>query len=164
MIFTASSHITDWSPSFGFQWNFTNVERFSAFTKRNVWTPKPSMNRKDRGIARSDIAHISMWVDSGIKRHEVPEVVVRGLRLRKGPIRFLLRGMDEVGKLDRVLDEEHGNVVADDVEVSRLRVQLHRKSAHITRQIERTLVSDDGGEPDKRRGDLTRLLEEICSR
>ena len=31
-----------------------------------MWTPKPSMNRNDRGIARSDIAHISMCVDSGI--------------------------------------------------------------------------------------------------
>ena len=27
--------------------------------------PKPSIVRNERGIARSDIAHISMWVDSG---------------------------------------------------------------------------------------------------
>ena len=57
---------TDCSPSFGFQWNFTNVDSPAAFTRRNVWTPKPSMNRNDRGIARSDIAHMSMCVDSGI--------------------------------------------------------------------------------------------------
>ena len=53
-------------PSFGFQWNLTNVDRPSALTRRNVCTPKPSMNRNDRGMARSDMIHISMWVDSGI--------------------------------------------------------------------------------------------------
>ena len=66
LIFTASSHSTDCMPCFGFQWNFTNVDSPAAFTKRNVWTPKPSMNRNERGMARSDITHISMWVDSGI--------------------------------------------------------------------------------------------------
>jgi hypothetical protein len=44
----------------------TKVDRLSAFTMRNVCTPKPPMNRNDRGMARSDMIHISMWVDSGI--------------------------------------------------------------------------------------------------
>jgi len=30
--------------------------------------------------------------------------------------------MDEVGKLDRILDEEDGNVVADKVEIALVRV------------------------------------------
>ena len=34
--------------------------------RRKLWTPKPSMNRNERGIARSDIVHITMWVASGI--------------------------------------------------------------------------------------------------
>ena len=50
----------------GFQWNFTKVDSPPALTSRNVWTPKPSMNRNERGIARSDMIHISMCVDSGI--------------------------------------------------------------------------------------------------
>ena len=66
LIFTASFHTTDCRPSFGFQWNFTNVDRPSALTSRKVCTPKPSMNRNERGMARSDMIHISMWVDSGI--------------------------------------------------------------------------------------------------
>ena len=66
LILSASFHTTDCRPSFGFQWNFTNVDWPSAFTSRKVWTPKPSMNRNERGIARSDMIHISMWVDSGI--------------------------------------------------------------------------------------------------
>ena len=66
LIFTASFHTTDCRPSIGFQWNFTKRDSSAAFTNRKVWTPKPSMKRKERGIARSDIAHMSMWVDSGI--------------------------------------------------------------------------------------------------
>ena len=31
-----------------------------------MWTPKPCIIRYERGIARSDIAHMSMWVDSGM--------------------------------------------------------------------------------------------------
>ena len=58
--------MTDCSPIFGFQWNFTNVDTPASLTKRNECTPKPSMKRNDRGIARSDMTHISMWVDSGI--------------------------------------------------------------------------------------------------
>ena len=30
-----------------------------------MWTPKPSIVRYDRGMARSDMTHMSMWVDSG---------------------------------------------------------------------------------------------------
>ena len=51
----------------GFQWNFTNVDAPASLTKRKVWTPKPSMNRNERGMARSDIVHITMCVASGIK-------------------------------------------------------------------------------------------------
>ncbi|MCY1383377.1 hypothetical protein D9M69_714980 [compost metagenome] len=35
-------------------------------TKRNVCTPNPCIILKLRGMARSDMSHMSMWVDSGI--------------------------------------------------------------------------------------------------
>ena len=38
----------------------------AASMKRNVWTPKPSIIRSDRGSVRSDIAHIIMCMLSGI--------------------------------------------------------------------------------------------------
>ena len=44
----------------------TNVDSPAALTNRKVCTPKPSMNRNDRGIARSDIVHMTMCVASGI--------------------------------------------------------------------------------------------------
>ena len=64
---SASFHTTDWRPCFGFQWNFTNVDLPAALISRNVWTPKPSMKRNERGIVRSDMIHIAMFIDSGIR-------------------------------------------------------------------------------------------------
>ena len=77
LIFTASSHSVDCSPSFGRQWNLTKVDSPLALTSRKVWTPKPSIMRSERGMARSDIAHIIMCMRLGHQRDEVPERVVR---------------------------------------------------------------------------------------
>src|SRR6185312_6627838 len=63
--FWDSSHTRLWVPATGFQWNFTSDDAPAALVRRNVWTPNPSMVRYDRGIARSDMTHISMWVLSG---------------------------------------------------------------------------------------------------
>jgi len=43
--------------------------------------------------------------------------------------------MDEIGEFDRVLDEEHRHIVADDVPVTFLGVEFDRKSSNIARQI-----------------------------
>ena len=63
--FCASSHTRLCTPSFGFQWNFTSEVVPSSATSRKVWTPKPSMVRYERGMARSDITQSCMCVDSG---------------------------------------------------------------------------------------------------
>jgi hypothetical protein len=54
------------APIVGRQWNFTNVDSPDALTSRNVWTPKPSIMRSDRASVRSDIAHMSMCMLSGM--------------------------------------------------------------------------------------------------
>jgi hypothetical protein len=38
-----------------------------AFTSRKVCTPKPSIIRSERGMPRSDIAHMIMCVLSGVR-------------------------------------------------------------------------------------------------
>jgi hypothetical protein len=48
-----------------------------------------------------------------VKTHKVPGVVVGGLRLGDLIVRFGLDGVDEVGELDRFLNEEDGDVVPD---------------------------------------------------
>jgi len=45
----ASSQTRECVPSRGVQWNLTRVARPSAFTKRNVWTPKPCIIRSCAG-------------------------------------------------------------------------------------------------------------------
>ena len=67
LILTASFQTTDCMPSFGFQMNLTKVDSSFAFTSRKVWTPNPCMNRKERGIARSDMTHMIMCIDSGVR-------------------------------------------------------------------------------------------------
>jgi hypothetical protein len=57
--------------------------------------------------------------------------------------------MDQVGKLDRVLDEENRDIVADDVPVALLRVELHGETPDIPREVDRALASGDGGKSDE---------------
>ena len=66
LIFTASLHTTECVPAAGSQWNLTKRDSPAAFTKRKACTPKPCIVRRLRAVARSDISHISVWLDSGI--------------------------------------------------------------------------------------------------
>ena len=84
---------------------------------------------RDRPVRHRPHQHVGRL---GRERHEVPERVVGGLRLRDLAIGLGLRRVDHVGELDAVLDEEHGHVVADEVEVALLRVELRREAAHVT--------------------------------
>ena len=127
------------------------TSRPSALTRRNVWTPKPSIVRYERGIARSDITHISMCGDSGMQRHEVPERVVRGLRLRDLAIGLGLGRVDQVGELDAVLDEEDRDVVADEIEDALVGVELRREAADVADGVGRAARADDGREAGEHR-------------
>ena len=54
---------------------------------------------------------------------------MRRRRLRNFIMGFRLDRMDEIGKLHRVLDEEHGNVVADQIVVAFLGIKLDGETA-----------------------------------
>ena len=113
---------------------------------------------RDGAIGHHPHDHVHAF---GRQADEVPEIVVRGLRLRKGAVRLLLHRMDEVGKLDGVLDEEHRDVVADDVPVAFLRVELDGKAAHVARQVGRALAAGDGGKAHEGRRPLAGALEQV---
>ena len=87
----------------------------------------------------------------GRERDEVPEVVVSRLRLGEVPVGLGLGGVDQVGELDGVLDEEHGDVVADEVPVALLRVQLDGEPPDVPGHVGRALAAGDGREPHERR-------------
>ena len=101
------------------------------------------MNRNERGMVRSDMIHITMWIALGRERDEVPEIVMGGLRLWEAAVRLLLGGVDQVRELDRVLNEEDRDVVADDVPVALLGVELHGKAAHVAREVGRAFIAGD---------------------
>ena len=83
----------------------------------------------------------------GVQRHEIPERVVRRLRLRDLPVGMRLAGVDDVGELDAVLDEEHRDVVADQVEVAFVGVELDRETAGVAHRVSRPARAEHGREP-----------------
>ena len=69
--------------------------------------------------------------------------------------------MNEVGELDGVLDEEHRDVVADEIPVALPCVELDGEPADVTGQVERALVAGDGREADEHLRALAGLLERV---
>ena len=78
-------------------------------------------------------------------RRQRPEIPHRGRRAQVG-LRMALLRVDEVGKFQRIADEEHRRVVADDVPIALLGVELQRKAAHVALGIRRTTLAGDGRE------------------
>jgi hypothetical protein len=72
----------------------------------------------------------------GGEADEVPEIIVGRLGLGKGAVRFFLHRVDQVRKLDRILNKENRDVVADDIPVAFLRVELHGEAPDISRQVD----------------------------
>lgn len=70
-----------------------------------------------------------------LKTNEVPEVVVSTLSRWDFIVRLGLDGVHNVGKLDCVLYEEHRNVVADDVPVPLVGVELDREPTNVAHRI-----------------------------
>lgn len=70
-----------------------------------------------------------------LKPNEVPEIVVSALSLWHLVLGLWLYGMDDIRELDGILDEENGHVVADEIPISFLCVELHGKSTNITNSV-----------------------------
>ena len=64
-------------------------------------------------------------------------------RLRIAAIRLHLHRMDQIGKLDGVLNEKHRDIVADEIEVAFVGVELDGEAAHVTRQVDRARAARD---------------------
>lgn len=68
------------------------------------------------------------------------------LRLRNLIVRLGLARVDQICKLDGVLDEEDGDVVPHEVPVALFRVEFDSESADISDGIGRTTTSENGRE------------------
>ncbi|MNS85587.1 hypothetical protein D3C72_1194550 [compost metagenome] len=69
------------------------------------------------------------------QRHKVPERVVGRRRLRHAVMRLGFYRVHQVRKLHRVLDEEDRHVVADQVPVAFVGIELDGKAAHVARGV-----------------------------
>src|ERR1700682_1172287 len=88
------------------------------------------------------------------ERNEIPKIVMGGLPARESAVGFCFGGMNEVGKPNCVLYEKDGHIIAHDVPVAFLRVQLYCEAAHIAGKISRAFVAGHRGEPNEGRNSL----------
>ncbi|MCY1333938.1 hypothetical protein D9M69_196790 [compost metagenome] len=95
------------------------------------------------------------------QRDEVPEGVVGRGAGGDLVVRLGFHRVDEVGELDGVLDEEHRHVVADQVEVALVGIELHREAAHVAHRVGGTARPLHRGEAHEHRRALARLAEEV---
>ncbi len=85
-------------------------------------------------------------------------------RLRITAIGFHFHRMDEIWKLDGVLNEEDRDVVADQVPVTLLGVELDREPTYVARGVDRTGAARHGREAHEYLGLLTDLGQNIGAR
>ena len=110
-------------------------------------------------MARSDMIHMTMCMLSGESEMKSQKLSCAVCACGKGAIRFGLGGMDDVGKLDGVLDEEDRDVVADQIPIAFLGVELDGKAAHVAGEIERAFRAGDGAEAHEDRRAFRRRAE-----
>jgi len=82
----------------------------------------------------------------GVVELKVPKVVVCRLGLGHLVVGLGLAGMNDIGELDGVLDEEDGDIVADNVPVALLRVELDSEAADIAYCVGAATAAEDGRE------------------
>ena len=116
-----------------------------------------AVGRRDPARAEQDRDHVQRLGGGG------PEVEdTLGLLLERDGV-GLLR-VDEVGELHRVADEEHREVVADQVPVAVLGVELHREAAGVARGLGGVAAAGHRREAHGDLGLLAGLLEELGPR
>ena len=93
---------------------------------------------------------------------KVPEVVVGALCLRDLDVRFGFPGMDEVWKLDCILDEEDWYIVSNDVPVSLVGVKLDSKSTNVSDGVCRPTTAEYCAESQEQRSLAGCVGENAC--
>jgi len=104
--------------------------------------------------------HVSRLLVQVLK---VPKVVVSGLCLRHLVVWLWLAGVDNIGKLDGVLDEKDRHVVTNDIPVALLGVELHGETTDIANSVGRATATKNGGKSEEERGKARGFSEDLCA-
>src|SRR3546814_16378450 len=81
-------------------------------------------------------------------------------RLRSAAVGLHLDAVDGIGELHRVRDEKERDIVADEVPVAAVGIELDRKTAHIARGVDRPRAAGDGRKANEHRAARAFLLED----
>lgn len=112
---------------------------------------------RDRPVGHRPDHHVRRFRH---QRDEVPERVVGRAAGRNFIVRLGFHRVDKVGELDRVLDEEHWHVVADQIEVALVSEELHRETAHVAHGVTGTAWPLHRGKTHEHRSLFPRVLQE----
>ena len=110
------------------------------------------------------MTHISMCVVSGISETKSQNVSCADAACGIAVVRLGLHRMDEIRELHRVLDEEHRDVVADEIPVAFVGVELDGEAAHIARRVGRAAFAGDRREAHEYRRALAGFGEDRGAR
>src|SRR5688572_23182294 len=95
------------------------------------------------------------------ERDEIPECVVSGSGLGDLVVRFRFYGMNQIRKLDGVLDEKDGNVIADEVKDAFVRIKLDGETSYVAGKIRGSARSCDSRETHEHGSLPLRILQKI---
>ena len=82
---------------------------------------------------------------------EIPKIIMGSLSLWDFCIGLRLGSMNDIREFECILDKENGYIVADNVPVTLVSVELDCKSTHVTDSVCTTTAAEDSGEADKGR-------------
>src|SRR5688500_14643674 len=71
----------------------------------------------------------------GHQRNEIPESIVSGCCLRHFIMRFWFHGMNEIGKLNSILDKKYRHIVSDQIKISFFSIKFYSKPPDIPCEI-----------------------------
>ncbi len=109
------------------------------------------------GLRQAAVRHQDRHLMQAFRRKR-PEVPHRQRRAHVGARMTLLR-VDEVGEFQRVAQEEHRRIVADDVPVAFVGIEAKRKATHVALGVRRTAFARDSREAQEGLGLLSDLRE-----
>ena len=81
------------------------------------------------------MTHMIMCIDSGINEMKSQNVSWADAACGISLMRFGFDRVDEIRKFDRILDKEDRYIVADQIVVSFLRIELHREPSDVAGKI-----------------------------
>jgi hypothetical protein len=84
--------------------------------------------------------------------------------LRHREVRLRLGRVDQIRELHAVLDEEHRDVVADQIPVALVRVEFDGEAPNVARRVGRAALADHGREAHEHRSALARFRKQRGAR